>query len=296
VGDPGFSGVPLVQSVFHPTDFTEASRNAFAHALAIALLRKTQLTILHAGADPRSDETWTQFPEVRETLERWGLLEPGSPRKAVFDELELRVRKVAVLAKSPLSAILGYLEKHPTDLIVLATRGREGLPRWIQPSVAEPLARRSRTMTLFVPRGVEGFVSLDDGSFSLRQILLPVDHQPEAEAAVRFATRAARVMGRNGAEITLLHVGDGEPPALSLPEDPAWSWREVRRHGNVVDEILREAEQRSADLIAMVTAGHQGILDAFRGSTTEQVLRQASCPVLAVPTGWEAEPASGGPD
>jgi nucleotide-binding universal stress UspA family protein len=33
----------------------------------------------------------------------------------------------------------------------------------------------------------------------------------------------------------------------------------------------------------MATEGHQGFLDALRGSTTERVLRGALCPVLAVP-------------
>ena len=33
----------------------------------------------------------------------------------------------------------------------------------------------------------------------------------------------------------------------------------------------------------MPTAGHQGFLDALRGSTTERALRHAPCPVLAVP-------------
>jgi nucleotide-binding universal stress UspA family protein len=33
----------------------------------------------------------------------------------------------------------------------------------------------------------------------------------------------------------------------------------------------------------MATAGHEGILDALRGSVTQQVLRQAPCPLLAVP-------------
>jgi nucleotide-binding universal stress UspA family protein len=43
-----------------------------------------------------------------------------------------------------------------------------------------------------------------------------------------------------------------------------------------------------ADLIVMATAGHQGALDALRGSTTERVVRQATCPVLAVPFGETA--------
>ena len=65
--------LPLVRSVVHPTDFSAASENAFAHALAIALVRRTTLKILHVGARrPRAEVPWTSFPAVRTTLERWG--------------------------------------------------------------------------------------------------------------------------------------------------------------------------------------------------------------------------------
>jgi nucleotide-binding universal stress UspA family protein len=51
----------------------------------------------------------------------------------------------------------------------------------------------------------------------------------------------------------------------------------------VVDTIIALAEEQNADLIVMATAGHNGILDALRGSVTEQVLRRAPFPLLAVP-------------
>jgi nucleotide-binding universal stress UspA family protein len=35
----------------------------------------------------------------------------------------------------------------------------------------------------------------------------------------------------------------------------------------------------------MATHGHHGFLDALRGSTTERVLHDATCPLLAVPAG-----------
>jgi nucleotide-binding universal stress UspA family protein len=43
------------------------------------------------------------------------------------------------------------------------------------------------------------------------------------------------------------------------------------------------AEEIGADIVAMPTAGRHGLFDALRGSVTERVLRQAPCPVLAVP-------------
>lgn len=288
--EPAPPEMPLVQSVFHPSDFSEASESAFAHALAISLLRQTWLTILHAGPEHHGDDDWSSFPAVRTTLERWKLLEPGSPRSAVFEELGIKVRKVAVRSRNPLAATLEYLEQNPTDLMVLATQGREGLPRWARPSVAERLAQRSRTMSLFVPAETRGFVAVEDGRLSLRRILIPVDRHPSAQAAIQFATRAARIMGDNCVEITLLHVGEADPIGeLLLPEDPAWSWSSLRKRGDAAEEIIAAAGDSHPDLIAMVTEGHDGVLDALRGSVTDQVLRRAPCPVLAVPAAWVAE-------
>ena len=270
--------VPFVDSVLHPTDFSSASDTAFAHALAIALIRKTKFTILHVGAEKQQ---WTNFPAVRSTLERWGLLEKGSPRASVFDELRIRVTKQMVASDRPLVAILEYLERHPTDLLVLATEGREGLPRWIRSSVGERLARKSKTMSLFVPQSVPGFVSLADGKISLRRILIPVDFHPDPAPAIEYATRAARFMGEP-VEIILLHVGD-RMPSIALPECETCSWKRMEVRGDVVEGIIDIAREHSANLVVMATAGHQGFLDMVRGSVTEQVLRRAPCPLLAVP-------------
>jgi hypothetical protein len=57
--------VPFVKSIFHPSDFSKASELAFAHALAIALIRKIELVIIHAGRGDMDD--WAQFPPVRKT-------------------------------------------------------------------------------------------------------------------------------------------------------------------------------------------------------------------------------------
>jgi nucleotide-binding universal stress UspA family protein len=286
LSDPSTPELPFVKSVLHPTDLSEASGRAFAHALGIALVRQTKLTILHVGDKGRKDHPWTDFPGVRETLEQWGLLEQGSPRSAVYDELKIRVKKVSIGSSDPVGAILEFQHDKPSDLIVLATHGRDGVPRWIRGSVSEPVARHSKTMTLFVPQGTDGFVSARDGRFSMTSILVPIDHQPPPDAAIEFATRTAAAIGRDPVAISLLYVGDSSPPELDLGDNPAWSWNRVNRSGDVVEQIVATATEVSANLIVMVTAGHDGILDALRGSTTERVLRHAPCPVLAVPQAW----------
>jgi nucleotide-binding universal stress UspA family protein len=104
------SHLPLVQSVLHPTDFSPASERAFAHALAISLLRQTAFTIVHVTSDSADDVQWNRFPPVRKTLERWGLLEKDSPQSAVYEELNMRVRKLALKGRHPVVATARFTD------------------------------------------------------------------------------------------------------------------------------------------------------------------------------------------
>ena len=275
----------LVRSVLHPTDLGPGSEAAFEHALAIALLRQTKLTLLHVGKPDAPSGGGDPFPSVRATLARWGLLDKDSPRRAVYESFKVRVKKQVVRGR-PLEAILRYAEQEPADLVVLATRGKEGAPGWLKPSVSRPLAHRSETMTLFIPRGSRGFVDAASGNLSARKILVPVAAEPSGQPAIVLAARVALAShGIEGepVEITTLHVGEGELPPLDYPETPGCRWSRVVRKGNVIDEIVGAAERLPADLIVMASDGRNGILDALRGSHSEQVLRRALCPLLVVP-------------
>lgn len=64
------------------------------------------------------------------------------------------------------------------------------------------------------------------------------------------------------------------------------------REGEVVDEILVEADSLPADLVVMGTHGRGGFERWVLGSVTEKVLRKAACPVMTIPTPFEP---TGGP-
>jgi nucleotide-binding universal stress UspA family protein len=156
--------------------------------------------------------------------------------------------------------------------------------RWLRKSVSEPLARKSGQATLFVPAGVPGFVSLDDGSVSLKSILIPVADSPNPQPAVTGAARLVRRLGVPSGTLTLLSVGGPGPvDKFHCPDVAGWTWQTRTPDGDVTKRILETADEVDADLIVMGTAGHHGFLDALRGSTTEQVLQKATCPLLAVP-------------
>ena len=272
--------------IFHPSDFSAMSEVAFGHALKIALQSKAKLDIMHVETDLSPDKQyWRDFPAVRTTLARWGILPEGVGRDQVA-KAGLRIRKTLEAGADPLKTMLRHFRKLPPDLIVLATYQRGSIERWLHKAVAEPLARRSGAMTLFVPSEAKGFVSVKDGSVTLKKILIPIDHDPDPRTSLSKASLLARGLDRIAGEIRLVHVGpQGTAPVIDTPHWPGWSYDTIVRQGDVVDEIVKAEHEWHPDLMVLATQGHLDFLDALRGSTTERVLRAARCPVLAVPVG-----------
>jgi nucleotide-binding universal stress UspA family protein len=216
--------------VFHPTDFSEASEIAFAHALKLTVHSKAALTILHVDAG--STLRWQDFPGVRMMLERWGVIPRGSLRSAVA-KLGIDVNKVISPSKNAVKACVNFLEKNPTDLIVLAVRQESGRMRWLEKSVGKPIARAAGQITLFIPHGMEGFVSRKDGSISLKNILLPVTSKPRPQPGVEAAARLIRNLRLAPGAVTVLHVGPAaEMPSIKIPTDGRWTWKRLAKAGD----------------------------------------------------------------
>lgn len=139
-------------------------------------------------------------------------------------------------------------------------------------------------------------------------ILAPTDFSKHAAKAVRHACELA---ARFGSELHLLHVLSdmvpaGPDPMLApvLPPDfyaesearsleslrhvldPSWGKparvETVVRWGTPVEMILAYAHERSISLMVIATHGRTGLSHALLGSTAEQILREAPCPVLTI--------------
>jgi nucleotide-binding universal stress UspA family protein len=273
----------LLKSVFHPSDFSDASDVAFVHALKIALVTRARLNMLHVTPDRQRQREFDEFPGVRATLARWHLLPAGSPTSAI-GKLGIRVSKVIASNDQPVAAALDFLASHPADLIVLAVRQRDGRMRWMDDRVGEPIARASGEMTLFIPQGVAGFVAHADGSVCVRNILVPIDSKPKAQPAVDAAEIMIRGLELHSGTLHLLHAGPAvEMPDVVVPRLPGWRAERIAVDGEPVETILQTAANVGADLIVMSTEGPHGFLDALRGSTSERVLRRSPCPVVSLP-------------
>ena len=268
--------------IFHPTDFSAADQAAFAHAVKLTCLAQGELTMMHV--DPAIErKDFEDFPRIRPLLARWGVLPEGSAKEAV-SKLGVQIKRVRAVADNATGAILQQLMAHPTELLVLSTHQREGLARLTHHAVAEPVARGSHARTLFVPAGVEGFVSAETGRTNLTRVLIPIAHKPHPQPAIDLAADLASTLGSETVLFELVHLGtEADPPKFTKPERLGWSWETLVAKGDPVEWILAAGADFDVDLIVMTTEGHTSLFDLLRGSTTERVVRGARCPLLAIP-------------
>jgi len=292
------------KQIICPVDLSDSSVRAFAHAAAIAQWYDAQLTVLHV------------VPTFEPIQMRGDLGDPvrvitPMPREQVLEEMSRTLNLAAVSPRAtpiaeagdPQSTIIDQAISKKADLIVMGTHGRRGFKRLLLGSVTEAVLREAPCPVLTVPQAP---ASVSE-AVTFKRILCPIDFSPSALQALGFALDLAR---QADGRVTLLHVvewlAEEEPRAsthFSVPEyrrymvedaqerlrnlvaDESRTWVEIDDlvvFGRAHREILRSAETKPADLIVMGAQGRGGIGLALFGSTTQQVLRGAICPVLTV--------------
>ena len=251
--------------------------------MKIALECKAKMTLLHVV--PRGDKVdWSEYPRTRDMLAEWGVLGADASHTDVLNT-GLVIRKSLRKGDDIAKEIAGEIRKDGTDLVVLATHQPSGLTRLLKKPKAENISRRVTKPILFVPREVAGFVDEATGAVRLKKILVPVAERPSPMHALEVACSLAALVTRDPVVFELLFVGDElDQPELKLPVRKGWEFKQTCLDGKVVETIVEHCEAEEMDLIAMATSGRKNFMDSVRGTTTEQVIRTAPCPVLVVPS------------
>ena len=209
----------------------------------------------------------------------------------------------------PAHQILAHAAALPADLIVMGTHGSSGFEHLVLGSVTEKVLRKAPCPVLTVPPRAWATSSLP-----FKRLLCAVDFSDWSLKALEMTFSLAR---QSGADVTLVHViewpwHEPPPPHLSeLPRAQATALAEFRRslelrataqlqaltpeaspahdaassrvvHGTPYIEVLRVAAESHADLIVMGVHGRNAADLMLFGSTTNQVVRRATCPVLTV--------------
>jgi nucleotide-binding universal stress UspA family protein len=214
--------------------------------------------------------------------------------------------ETVVREADPWREIVSVADEKAVDLIVMGTHGRGGFEQLLLGSVAEKVLNRASCPVVTVCHE-EGRTWEAPGL--VRTIVCATDLSPSSAPTIRYAlSLASEFQGR----LVLLHVLDGPahpdnplyahhlPTAVAVlsqheaiarqqmrdavaPDARAWCSVEERIvPGQAYEEILRVAAQESADLIVMGTRRHGPIARTVLGSTSQSVVRRASCPVVTV--------------
>jgi nucleotide-binding universal stress UspA family protein len=142
----------------------------------------------------------------------------------------------------------------------------------------------------------------------MKTILVPVDFSDITPKVIETARQYAAAFE---ARLFLLNVAEAEPDFVGFEAGPpvvratmARDFKAERQklddwkakllaggvevvalhvQGPIVEKILHEAGEQSADMIVMGSHGHGALYDLLVGSVTHGVIKDAKCPVVVIP-------------
>jgi nucleotide-binding universal stress UspA family protein len=206
-------------------------------------------------------------------------------------------------------SIVAHVGELEPDLIVMCTHGWGGLRDWLFGSIAQQVIGLGRTPVLLIQPAEDGGAP----PFSCRQLLMPLDGDPEHEQGLPVAAGLAQACKAGLYLVMVVHTlgtlpGERALTARLLPgatsalldltqlgaleylqhrvrelQAAGLSVRADVRRGDPAKAIVRTARRVNADLIVLGTHGKSG-MDAFwSSSVAPRVSSQSHIPLLLVP-------------
>lgn len=308
-----------IKTILCPIDFSDYSRRALDHAVAIARWYDSTITAFHVYAVPPPAAYGLESPPpvgmVLTPADRERLTAAMARFVETANASGVPIEIAIGQGTSAANDILQQADAMRADLLTLGTHGRSGFDRLVLGSVTEKVLRKANVPVLTVPAHAPDAVPA--ASVVFKQILCLIDFSDSSMHALNYAMSLAQ---EADARLTVLHVmvydlGIEAPEmyetvladrrlsvtdyrsrceAYSLERLKAAVPDTVRAYctvetlvatGKPYREILRVAAEQQADLIVMGVQGRGAADVMVFGSTTQHVVRQATCPVLTIRKG-----------
>jgi nucleotide-binding universal stress UspA family protein len=295
-----------IRRVLCPIDFSECSRHAVHHALAVAGWYGSSLTVLHvANKLPTMDVPAGPLTDVerdRLTAEMRYFVGHIPPEVSAC----FLVRESSDVRRE----ILAEAQALMSDLIVIGSHGRSGFERLLLGSVTEKVVRKSPCPVMVVPPRAQDAPGPGLIHGGRPRILCAVDFSDASLSALEYAMSLAE---EADADLSLVHAIEVPPELLEhipVPDDfdvdqchaaarasclerlralvpPSvrtyCQVETVAMEGAAYRQILRLSVEQKTDLIIMGVHGRGAVELLLFGSNTARVIRAATCPVLIVP-------------
>src|SRR5579884_3597977 len=208
-------------------------------------------------------------------------------------------------------SIVAHAADLDADLVILATHGAGGAKRVLFGSVPQQVLRKGVRPVLLI-RPPEGQASREAAPTDVRRLLVPLDGQPPAEAALPIASVLAQAYA---AELVLMHI---VPTLTTIPGERASAARlapsataasldleeaEGRAYiqqmasglrerglrvstwvgrGEPAQSLLEGAAHAAVEMIVMATHGRTGLDAVFSGSVASRIVARFTRPILLV--------------
>lgn len=305
-----------INKIMVPTDFSDTALRAVNHGALLARAFGAKLilaNVLETGAfwqfalPGPTMVVPVNIEEIRKSIESHAeyrlieIMESDYARKAPSI-------KTAVIKEHPASVgIAKYAKSKEIDLIVIGTHGRTGISEWLFGSTTEKLLRIAPCPVLTI--GPAAAQEPEREVFN--HVLFPFDFSPASRHALHYACAFART---HEGKLTLLHVIELRKVPKSYPVDEAvlsassetlqrriqdemrlevtnmfagecpGNVEFVVRDGKPYKEIVEYAGAEKANLVVIGNTGINETHGHKLGSTAENVVPRAKCPVLVVNT------------
>jgi nucleotide-binding universal stress UspA family protein len=273
-----------IQNVLLPVDYSKRSLDAADWVRLLGSLSPVKVTVLHVTderAQRRADED---------------VIRAFSDRLAGFDV------GFSEVPGDPAGQIIEYARSHPTDLIVMPTRGRGSLSRLLQGSTTVQVLRGTACP---VWTGVAREQALPKPARIIKAACL-VDLGPQSANVLRWASAFA---DSHGARLAVVHASPQLVPIAGMVHDPEWRLHvanmlrtqlaELTADTGVEAEImLAPGEPAAAVAAAAETCGADVLVigRARRGlsrrlrSNAYGIIRQSPCAVISIdPTAYDVD-------
>ena len=259
--------------ILAPVDLSEGGITALQYARLFAETYSANLTVVHGTFEPAVSDAIRS--EVRDYA-----------AKALADA------KYDVIVESgqPVHVILHTARELNADLLVMGTHALRGWRRAVLGSVTEGVLHGTTAPILTVSRS-HG-VPVMHGPVGVTRIVCPVNFSDTAHESMRYAAMLAE---KFGAELIAVHVI--EPGSHVLPAGSTecrireWigdelgevmTFQELTMRGGAAERVLDCVDDLGADLL-VIGAQHKFFRETtVIGTTTERLVRFATCPVLTV--------------
>ncbi len=303
-----------IRKIMVPTDFSDTATRAVNHG---ALLAKTFGAKLILANVLETEAFWqlalpsptlgapVNVGDIYEIVENQAQQKLNEMRGGGYASMAPAVEAVLLKELPPSAAIAKYASSEEIDLIAIGTHGRTGISEWLFGSTTEKLMRIAPCPVLTV--GPKAEQNPTEEVF--RNVLFPFDFSEASRHALRYAcavtrnyegqldvlhvvelrkvpktyrvneavvstdteTLKRRILDEMRLEVTNMFAG-------KCPENVEF----VVKEGKPYKEIVEFAERSNVNLIVIGNTGINETHGHKLGSTAENVVPRAKCPVLAV--------------